>query len=635
MNKNIKSFLLKTFIWKILSNLLVFRVKLFSIIIKEAVKSDPSIINNFNKIQKQITSIQDKALIQNIKKFGKNSNFWGNHHLITCPQNLEIGENVHIGNNCFIRAEGGVSIGDNTHISRNFVLYSINHNFLGHNLPYDESTIEKPVKIGKNVWIGMNVCIVPGAVIGDGSIIGMGTIVSGHVPELSIIGSQKWRIIGKRDAGRYEYIDSLGRYGGVNGEIFVDFNKDLLQIGDKRVGRRNVLEVIDYEGHFACKKKFIDSNDALTAFESEKRAISILSKYSWFPKVYEIGKNYVIYEYFDSNSRLDRAINILDPKEKHRILIMIIGVLMDLHTHNVAHRDFHAGNIFYSNNYGLKLIDYETLTTLPDVTSDFFNSYDIVGKNLSSPFYTNHMCVFNSSSTSISTIFNIKDIKQFIQYSEEALHKKLYEESLSFYSQNKKDITRHFLKNPSIYNTFDLPYLKVKRNIGQRDIKRRINKFGITKGQILGKKVLDIGSNIGGILLEIYQFTPEKAIGIEYDQGKVDIANMIAKIHGFKNIEFLQMDVESESFLINYKENFEIIFCLALIEHLYNKEQFIRKLASLCSGILFLEGNSTTDIDSLKRILILAGFHDVHFIGKSDDEKNESNNNRPLLICKK
>jgi 2-polyprenyl-3-methyl-5-hydroxy-6-metoxy-1,4-benzoquinol methylase len=95
------------------------------------------------------------------------------------------------------------------------------------------------------------------------------------------------------------------------------------------------------------------------------------------------------------------------------------------------------------------------------------------------------------------------------------------------------------------------------------------------------------------------------------------------------------MYVESESFLINYKENFEIIFCLALIEHLYNKEQFIRKLASLCSGILFLEGNSTTDIDSLKRILILAGFHDVHFIGKSDDEKNESNNNRPLLICKK
>src|SRR5690606_23541026 len=124
-----------------------------------------------------------------IKKIGLNSFFWGQNHTISGCGNLEIGENVHINENAFIRAEGGVIIGDNTHISRNLVLYSINHDYQGDLIPYDNQMIKKEVLIGKNVWIGMNVCVVPGTTIGDGSIIGMGTTVSGDIPPLSIVGS--------------------------------------------------------------------------------------------------------------------------------------------------------------------------------------------------------------------------------------------------------------------------------------------------------------------------------------------------------------------------------------------------------------------------------------------------------------
>lgn len=142
------------------------------------------------------------------------------HIVMTGPENISIGDNVHIGDNAFIRAEGGIEIGDNTHISRNMVVYSVNHDYLGSQLPYDENLIKKPVRIGRNVWIGMNVCITPGASIGDGAIIGLGTIVFGEVPPQAIIGSAPWKQIGTRDRNHYTRLDEARFYGGPNGIAF-------------------------------------------------------------------------------------------------------------------------------------------------------------------------------------------------------------------------------------------------------------------------------------------------------------------------------------------------------------------------------------------------------------------------------
>jgi len=134
-----------------------------------------------------------------------------------CPEYAEIGNNVHIGKNAFIRARGGLKIGDNTHISRNLVLYTVNHQYQGKRLPFDNTPVYKSVEIGKNVWIGMNVCIAPGSKIGDGAIIGMGTVVSGEIPPLAIAVNQKCRIVGFRDASHYHNLDELEAFGGING----------------------------------------------------------------------------------------------------------------------------------------------------------------------------------------------------------------------------------------------------------------------------------------------------------------------------------------------------------------------------------------------------------------------------------
>jgi acetyltransferase-like isoleucine patch superfamily enzyme len=97
----------------------------------------------------------------------------------------------------------------------------MNHRFHGDHLPYDEHQTHKPVDIGENVWIGMNVCIAPGTRIGDGAIIGMGTVVAGEVPALAIIGSEKWRTLGVRDAVHYEERRRGPAFGGPSGRPFI------------------------------------------------------------------------------------------------------------------------------------------------------------------------------------------------------------------------------------------------------------------------------------------------------------------------------------------------------------------------------------------------------------------------------
>lgn len=148
--------------------------------------------------------------------FGKGVRIYGRFR-VTSPQNLYLGDNVHINDNAFIRAEGGLKIGDHTHISRNVVIYTMNHEYEGSRLPYDERKVLKSVEIGRNVWIGMNVAIVPGVVIGDGAIVGMGSVVTQDVLPLAIIGNQPARLLKERDSAHYEALDQAGEHSGISG----------------------------------------------------------------------------------------------------------------------------------------------------------------------------------------------------------------------------------------------------------------------------------------------------------------------------------------------------------------------------------------------------------------------------------
>jgi acetyltransferase-like isoleucine patch superfamily enzyme len=177
------------------------------------------IVHRISVWQREVELLHSRQLLSRMGACGIGCDLKGRCY-ITGSARMQLGNNVHIGDNAFIRAEGGLKIGDNTHISRNLVLYTFNHRWEGKRIPYDDQLVYKPVLIGRNVWIGMNVCISPGSVIGDGAIIGIGCVVSGEVPSLTVVGNQKWRIIGQRDEALYRKLDEANAYGAHDGKLF-------------------------------------------------------------------------------------------------------------------------------------------------------------------------------------------------------------------------------------------------------------------------------------------------------------------------------------------------------------------------------------------------------------------------------
>ena len=136
---------------------------------------------------------------------------------VSAPGMLEVADNVHINSGAFFRAEGGLRIDDNVHISRNLLVYTINHNYAGANIPYDNTVLAKPVRIERNVWIGANVMITPGVTIGEGAIVGMGSVIAKDVEPMSVVGAAPQRNLKARDQAHYNRVDQLGHYGAMSG----------------------------------------------------------------------------------------------------------------------------------------------------------------------------------------------------------------------------------------------------------------------------------------------------------------------------------------------------------------------------------------------------------------------------------
>lgn len=582
----------------------------------------------YNELENIQLNKQTKYNHNKFKMFGPNSFFWGQNHLITGIENFEIGENVHINDNCFIRAEGGVSIGDNTHISRNLVLYSINHDYKGNALPYDNKMIFKEVKIGKNVWIGMNVCIAPGTTIGDGCIIGMGATISGNIPPLSIVGNPKAVIIGQRDENHYNTLEAAQKYGAENGNLYKWSKDDKLEKPkDKYSSSRSTSELIEKDGKLFLKKTFIDTSDSTNAFIAETNAYKMFQKYSWCPKIIEQGDNYLIIEYLPNEYRLDQY----KGKKDKSLLGEILWCILDIYNEGFAHRDIHSKNIFVTNT-GIKIIDFETIISQKK-SIDFYESYDITGLGLKSPYQTQNMGVMNKLEYSLSSIFNINSVDEIKALLNERVKQQMLDSSITFQSKRYVD-SRHTLQTSNIYSTFNLKHIKVSAENGQRNTLKRFERFGITDTLIKNRTVLDIGSNIGGTLLGIADRNPLKMIGWEYDADKVNTANKLAGYNGIHNVEFICKDIETVVINDGMPE-FDVVFCLAVVEHLKNKEHLFKVLGRVCKQILFFEGNANTDINFVTEQLKLNGFSKIEYLGFSDDEKNEQNNNRPLFVAHK
>lgn len=126
---------------------------------------------------------------------------------------------------------------------------------------------------------------------------------------------------------------------------------------------------------------------------------------------------------------------------------------------------------------------------------------------------------------------------------------------------------------------------------GLRNTKKRCKCYQLENFVQNSNQILDIGSNVGSIIFEIYNIE-KKFIGIEYNQTLIQVSQKIQEYLNFKNIEFICKDFLK----FETKNKFDLILSLAnhttFDKGIKSSELYFNKVLDL------LDNNGTVLIES-------------------------------------
>src|SRR6201994_3278809 len=106
---------------------------------------------------------------------------------------IRVGRNVFVNQNCTFYDLGGLDIADDVMIGPNVSIITTGH-------PIEPSqrracVIAKPIVIERNVWIAAGATIIGGVTVGENSVVAAGSLVAKDVPPNTFVGGNPAKVI--------------------------------------------------------------------------------------------------------------------------------------------------------------------------------------------------------------------------------------------------------------------------------------------------------------------------------------------------------------------------------------------------------------------------------------------------------
>ena len=122
---------------------------------------------------------------------------------------LEIGNNVYIGESTLISAYSHIRIGNYVVMGQQNIIADLAHGFDRLDVPIRlQPWIGKPITIEDDVWIASNCVILPGVTVGKGSVIGAGSVVTKDVVPYSVMVGNPARLLKSRKPAANESLSA-------------------------------------------------------------------------------------------------------------------------------------------------------------------------------------------------------------------------------------------------------------------------------------------------------------------------------------------------------------------------------------------------------------------------------------------
>ncbi len=401
--------------------------------------------------------------------------------------------------------------------------------------------------------------------------------------------------------------------------------------GVVNVGGRAVSRRVRYRGLTRFKKDYSMEGDSAECFQREVDARRVFADAPWILPIQEQGQDWLVFPYLPEASRLDRAAQQMGASARLKVAARALSILLDIHSRGYFHGDFHAHNLYWFQNQ-LILGDFEKFTAYPmGMRPPFPQAYDLTGQapRVSLPGNQDAMAMsYRADTPAKKSLEYILDVP--LQQALEALERELKDELRWVCAEFQSEGHRHGIRAQNIYNSFSLPHFTVSAAEAQRDSRKRMTRFGIGAETLHRASLLDLGCNIGGMILEAQQYRPAHSLGVEFDGEKVAVATKLAAYNGFNNVRFQQADVDKITAEALHGP-YDVVFCLALITHLQDPKHLYRLLGQLTRHTLIFEGNRKTNRDEVEDELGANGFRDIKFLGLCDDDCLPDNNFRPVF----